>query len=466
MNLGLWSLDDAHEAVASFDISGFHMFFDAHHFPFMNTPGDVVADDGELDWTALLHNVPTAVLAHELAHAMQVATTPAGLMDFFLPFVAEDLAARAINDARNLVTDELPRGLRALFATSPEPTLPYRQAEAFEWYRATRLGGVKLPLSETITLDDLTRRYPDHQFSARVDRDGSTTMTLIGVRHIYEGFGGAVQRLRAIQSNEDPPDLPFDPYSVYFASYKRVRPDIDGLKGSLHEFAVLLDTALLEDEFENEDPYKRRPSTIAFQLIEVLERNPGTSLMSTDWQDVAAFQNELMRLTDFAVPDVRATFDALRARLPTVFDEIGSLTTLPRNVLADYRKCIETLQQFRLEYFNGACPLELLTEGSRSWLSALISNMPTGSNGFEPPLTEGDRDHHRAFEYQKSRHWRPVLDELVFGPRNCMAEPNCLLPRRAACAGVTHDLARQEERCSREALIAQMMSDLDIRRLI
>jgi hypothetical protein len=175
-------------------------------------------------------------------------------------------------------------------------------------------------------------------------------------------------------------------------------------------------------------------------------------------EDVASFQNELMRLADFSLPSVTEICNHMRMAFAEITEEITSFSSVPRHILADYFKCIETAQRFRAEEFNGACPLEALVFSSREFLGAIMSWIPSGRNsGIEIPAVEGDTESRPVFLYQKAWHARTIFDEIVFGSRPCHARQSCVLPIRSACAGLTGDLTLRRDRCPRESLIGDVI---------
>ena len=109
--------------------------------------------------------------------------------------------------------------------------------------------------------------------------------------------------------------------------YIQSRPQGDGLKGSLLEFSVALDTALLRDTLTVDGT--DHPAATTFHLLDILKQSPGLTLTSMNHGDVASFQNELMSLAGYHVTDVREICETLLHRLPDIFDEIKEMSCIP-----------------------------------------------------------------------------------------------------------------------------------------
>lgn len=470
----VWTLNSVHEAVASFNFASLHLFVDNKQFPLDAVQKDPIRwSDGSgaaalSDLMNVLRNVPTPVLSHEVAHALQTATTPSGLREFFLGYVTEDHAQATIREALEFVTDTLPIGLDAMFSDFNEYPRTSSYFKLLALYRALgdRFGGLKLKYDESVDLDDLTARYPVRRLGAHSEDGQTFWLTLLGARHVYEGFGAIVEMLRSSTEGADVPDFPVDPYWFCPEQYIKVRNiERTRLLESLHECAVVLDTCLLADRWFVGDLMVEGPYEVYCTLLDVLQAHPELTLSSLSAEDVASFQNELMRHAGFAVTDVGEICTSLRAALPDIFEEITAYSVIPTVVLDDYRRCVDRFLDFRLEFFQGACPLEALVYGIREWIVGLAGQIPTYSGGIEIPLTAERTDFALAFAYQKARHVRQLLDEVVFGRRTCPVERLCVLPRRSACAGVTSDFTVPSDRCARESLIADMMSGWQVDRL-
>jgi hypothetical protein len=459
LDSSLFSPGSIYETVASFDLANLSISFDSRSLPvtdFQQQDMNSVDLNEASGWMTLLDNVPIPVIAHELSHALQTATTPGGLKDFFDGFAANFFARMVIEDVVTKVKKTIPLGLRSTDVAQSEA---YQRAVALQESRAIRIGGLSWPSNDTVALEQLNARYPDLPLFTSADDRGSITVNLLGSRHIYEGFGAAVEIIRAALDNDAPPDLPPNPYSICLAQYARIRGNRDGYRGTLYEFAIVLDTALLEDPWYRGEVSARLPARVFLDLLGTLRQNPELTLESMSPEHVASFQNDLMRLAGLKSRNVKKVCDEMRQALPGIIEEIGTATPLAKFVLDDYYNCIDTAQRFRMEEFGGACPLEALVFSSREFLGAIMSWLPSGRNGpIELPFVEGETEYRAPFEYLKAKHIGPILEEIIFGARACTASRHCALPSRPACAGVTGDMMSQPERCPRESVIADVMS--------
>jgi hypothetical protein len=463
----LCSADAAHETVASFDIATLSMHFDRQYL--VSTEELSHAPKENLD-AAIHQRVPTSVLAHEIAHIWQTAATPAGLRDILNTFQAEFSARKAVTEAARISDGRLRVGVHRMIESNDRSShlvSAYQQALATHTYMAFRIGGLRFS-ADLLNEEDSANRFRDYHFFIAPEDASAKIRTLLGVRHIYEGFGAAVELLRlSLERSLEPRDIPpANPYTICYQLYRNRRTKSNSqIRGSLFELAVVLDTTLMMDDWMTGSPTMSMPAQSFLQLLDLLEERPELELRRSSNADIVHFQDELLSAIGAPIPSVSSICDSMLDFLPTFIEDVKAHTAVPGSVVERYASPIRSLLRMRLDVLGGACPIRFLAFQPRRSLELLLGAFPQISTAVEMPVTEGNQDLRDVFTVQVARHLRPVVDELVFGSRPCPVVNRCILPHRPACDGVTHQLVSLDDRCPREAVISHGLSEWRINEL-
>jgi hypothetical protein len=469
---GLFSVDAIYEAVASFDVATMSMHFSHQYLISEEDASNLPREGADARFLTAMH-VPTPILAHEICHIWETATTPTGLRDFSSLFAAEFVVRDALTEAARIVGGRLPVGLHHLLdRNNISSDLGFAYEQVLKAYNniAFRNGGLRVPV-DLLNETGSSERFKDCHFFITSEDAASKTRTLLGARHIHEGFANAVEFLRISRDRiatlgEFPP---FDPYlicnSIYMNRRGKAGPQI---RNPLLEQAVILDTALMVDQWMTGDDFiKSTPAHSFFLLLDSLANSPELKLNGNSDEQIAQFQDELLSSIGLRT-SVSAICSSLLDYIPTLLEEVRGISSIPRGLIEIYGNSIQRLLRFRLEAFGGACPIRFLVYAPRQSLEMLLEAVPVTTTAAIIPVTEDnqDSDLQEMFNFQAAGHLRPVVEELVFGTRPCPVADRCILPRRPACRGVTQQLVPPGDRCARESVISSVLSDLQINELI
>lgn len=145
---------------------------------------------------------------------------------------------------------------------------------------------------------------------------------------MYEGYALAVEELRAAVDWEreqgDPgargfvspsDDAPFHPYKVLRWVYDSIAGSLDRRWDSVAEFMIVLDTVLMYDAFLTGSRQATVDPMRTFIMIcdHIGRHRQRLSLKDWESQNVAAFQNALLRAIDAPVPSVERPGSSPRA---------------------------------------------------------------------------------------------------------------------------------------------------------
>lgn len=466
----LFSVDAIYETLASFDVSAMSMHFDRRYL-ISEDPAILLRENPDSLITAI--NVPTPVLAHEICHMWQIAATPAGLRDFSGLFNAEFAVRDVLTEAARIAGGRLPVGLHHLLDRGDIVSSlrsAHEQALATYSYIAFRNGGLRISANLLNKVGSSEYFKDCHFFTTREDT-ALQTCTLLGVRHIQEGIAATIESLRLSDERElTPNDIPsFDPYLVCYQIYRDRRLEARSQKaGAALELAVILDTALMMDEWMVGNPSKSTPAHSFFLLLDLLADSPGLELNERSPEKIAEFQDALLSSIGVGIPSVSAICSSLFDYVPSLVEELCNLSAFPQGLIKMYGESIKFLLSVRLKLLGGASPVGFLAYAPRKNLEWILRAAPVTTTAFIPPLTDDARgsDSEELFNFQAATHLRPVVEETIFGRRPCPVMDRCLLPHRPACRGITQQIAPVGERCPRECVISSVLSDLQIDELI
>lgn len=415
------------------------------------------------------NSMPPGILAHELAHAFHTAT-PAGLLDLMNYFVSEHLAREVIVEAAEIRSVVPPGGIAAstdLNNRNSDLWYAYRKALHFNTQLAFGQGGL---LFSRDTLSNSSLDLSGYQFADSSELPPNH-VELLGAKHVYEGFGAIFEAL-----NGDIPSvmssLPVLPYLACFTRYQNAVQE-SGIQGSLHEFAAILDTALMmEIDWLLLRSTAGNPLDNFTTLLSVLqtfgsERRLGPISLPDRQLQLGNFQNELLSEVRSDYATLEEICALILDRLPSLNEEFKYYTAWPAPWSIDrYIEFIEVAVRYRIEKLECACPVDALHAPRLELVRMAMVTLPM-TVSFGPIIwnyeqSQKNHETHMAFVDFAFGSFKHVLDEIVYGQRPCVHRRLCALSVRPACSGLTRTLKSADSHCPREYAIRMVMSALGL----
>jgi len=446
---------EALEVAGMFDPLTLGISFSEKYAPATEVTGD------PFGW--LHRNVPDALINHELAHAVSMMTTPAGLKDFLMNFMAEDLSKTAISQASISLRPPLPIGLAGRLKdleSVPEVLEKMTHVVKFSSFLETRMGGLEFHIDQESSVPD------GLHFLADLDRKGGASKVLLGTRHLFEGFAQSVELGTIILAGERLTHAqvpPFDPYlvcSAIFDSLGRQR-STGSYRGTHLELAVVIDTALMMDSWIGGDTKIRYPYDDFWKLLNVLTKQ-GDLELARGGEGVEEFQNQLLEAVDNPLQKVSDIVKQEIEFLPELVREVRHYSSMSPSLAHTLLNSIKEFLTMRLDAYDGACPLGWLIGGARQQKEIMLRKLPsTASGSLIPPVLDGDVTKN-MFSLQTVGHIKRAVDEIIYGRQRCYVYDLCKLPHRAACEGFTKEISAEGNRCPRETVLTTLNSEFDL----
>lgn len=475
----------AHPLIAHFDLATISTFFGTD-FPL----------DPEED---SYHGIPTAVLAHELCHSWQVTATARGLHCFANVWVGMSYRAVALFGLARRNGGRLPVGMLGRFdeleRVNADSEIFF--ANALAQNELAIWGGLRLPLDEVrqASLDPLSDGRIlacdsdfDKAFVSKPSYfvDCGDHARLLGLVDLMEGMATAAQTLcSAIERHRgdgaatgsngsaDPALLPYEPYHVAFALYSQNVPALRSEVLSVFEFAVVVDTALMMDDWSimvgsgQDAPIISdvlHPFAAFCELIVVLRQQGSSLRLTSPGRDaVRNFQNALLEAASFSVPDVGELTRHVISATEKVFAQISQSGPVPRPWSDRWQDCFLHALRFR-EFLGGGAPLTALATGDRALLCYHLeeSTWLHARGLLDVTDSSDDNDHQAILRPLVMSHISDLMEQMTFGSSPCMLADQCGLERRPSCFGISERVAREGERCARELATLHLMKDFDL----
>jgi len=455
--------------------------------------------DVEMKKLEYLSDIPNWLLVHELSHQVQATATSSGIRNFMELNAHQWSCIRLIREVRSLSGGKVNVGIvnsaERYWSKSPEFRAALLTIED-DYRRLFANGGGKLQtsvarrytsanaeLASTFKCEDL---IPGIQTTWCMDltKVGGPegVSVILGNRHLYEGYAFAVEQLRAVADNSDDYEpywvqTPYDPYRVTHVIYRSLAGQPGRIWPDLMELAVVLDTALMYDNWlttrldtpEKSDTLWPNWNGIDhfIRMCDTIGSSRGQLRLGNNMEpdNIVAFQDALLKATGAPISSVLALTEAAIGRYPKIISEIAYLVP-PMGIVADtWSRAFEHWLNFRIQTAKGASPALHLVYAPIRDLHLKAASLSTRSSRVIVPITDGSKNT-RIYNVEVAIHIRSVLDEIVLGRSRCPVRAKCQLPARAACEGVTPSLEPEGHRCAREGAIDNIIAGIQIDTLV
>jgi hypothetical protein len=440
--------------------------------------------------------VPNWLISHELTHLLQMTSTSSGIRQFTNMYSYQTACIAMIQKVAKKRKGLVDAGLLGSLLISPEAELVPQLEMVLEAYTRMALtnGGLEVSAQEarqhSISPTDGAQLYKcQGPFASETTvwclelgdfSQPSGRAVILGNVHIFESYALIVEELRSrfdwakaqkdgLATYESPANgAPFNPYLILPSIYNSRVEQLPGSWEPMLELAVVLDTALMCDDWLTGSPqealaaFQRIGSMIDvfFDICDYIANNrDSVFLAGVTPAKVAQFQDTLLRGIGAPITSVMTLAQAARDRYSDVIADVLNYHP-PLRVYEDaWRWLFDEELSYRVELGQGACPALRLVTMPTEDLRLLAMQVPILTTGYLSP-TDGDAELRGLIPALAPTHYLSLLSEITLSGRiPCPIREECTLPWRSACHGVTHNLEPVGNRCTREFAIAQIMGN-------
>lgn len=508
---------DAYEVLGTFD--PFSMFLQLNYEAGVNQP---IKLEG-FDFKRFLSRVPVAVLAHELAHFTQAATTGYGLRRFFfgldLMVANVNLIGTAANEKGGILHAPIMAHLADYWPSGDYPE-QFKLSALFTSAISRYMGGMRVP-SDSLKSPILPGERPFLRVEEQVTICGYKTIlpvffadlgatkqnqaVSLGALHLEEAFAKSVELVqRHLTDEEGEKADPYadnkskpsaesqsllDPYYIVNCIWNEMSKKI-GIETNLEEMCAVIDLALMLDpralSFSSKKDLKNfckiygketlfgdyNPFHTFMQLVGVVSQSyHRLPRLDIKWgqNEITGFQNAVLKAGGFSC-NMKELTKATRSFCEFSFNRYRAHTILPPDLYNLYHETFQRLLTWRQkERFGGVILGELLTSPDFLY-EFILKTVPTvcvGGIAISPRggFREGEGV---GVDMANILQIREILESMIYQNRPCPRH----LDRPRSCPVAAHELCNKitdgkesRMRCAREGALAVAMKWTGIREL-